>query len=95
MEIWLWVLGIVAAFSLVAVIIDRRRGSSGASRALEERGTAPAKHWLTTAATSWMTELLPTVAACFTAGCARVAGQPLARARATYGYDARVLRRRS
>jgi hypothetical protein len=45
-EIWLWVLGIVAAFSVAAVIIDRRRGSSGASRQLDERGAAPARHWL-------------------------------------------------
>ena len=41
-----WVLGIVAAFSVLAVIIDHRRGSTGASRAHDEPGTAPARHWL-------------------------------------------------
>jgi hypothetical protein len=45
-EIWSWVLGTVIAFSVFAVIIDRRRGSIGASKALDERGAAPAKHWL-------------------------------------------------
>jgi len=45
-EIWFWVLGIVVAFSVLAVIIDRRRGSTGASRAHDEPGAAPARHWL-------------------------------------------------
>ena len=46
MEIWFWVLGTVIAFSVLAVIVDRRRGSTGASKALDEPGAAPAKHWL-------------------------------------------------
>lgn len=45
-EIWFWALGIVAAFSVVAVVIDRRRGSTGASKAHDEPGAAPARHWL-------------------------------------------------
>ncbi|WP_345207506.1 hypothetical protein [Fodinibacter luteus] len=47
MEIWFWILGIVAAFSVLAVFIDRRRGSTGASRAHDQPGAAPARHWLT------------------------------------------------
>lgn len=31
MELWLWILGIVAVVSLVAVVVDRRRGSSSGS----------------------------------------------------------------
>ena len=37
---------IVAAFSVLAVIIDRRRGSTGASRAHDEPGAVPTRHWL-------------------------------------------------
>ena len=47
MEIWFWVLGIFAAFSVVAVLVDRRRGSQGRSRSDDVQGTPPSTHWAT------------------------------------------------
>jgi hypothetical protein len=47
-EIWFWVLGIVAVFSVVAVVIDRRRGSTGASRSDDVPGAPPSTHWAAT-----------------------------------------------
>ena len=31
MEIWFWILGIVAVLAVVAVVVDRRRGSSNSN----------------------------------------------------------------
>ena len=33
MEIWLWIIGIAAVLIVLVMAIDRRRGSTGASRA--------------------------------------------------------------
>ena len=37
MEIWLWILGVVAVIALAVVIVDRRRGSPAA----DSRSSAP------------------------------------------------------
>ena len=39
MEIWLFILGLVALAIAAMVLVDRRRGSSGASRADDLPGT--------------------------------------------------------
>jgi hypothetical protein len=39
MEIWLWIIGILAAVTIIAMVVERRRGSTGASRAYDRPGT--------------------------------------------------------
>ena len=39
MEIWLWIIGIAAVLIVVTMAIDRRRGSTGGSRADDLRGS--------------------------------------------------------
>jgi hypothetical protein len=40
MEIWFWILGVVAAVVLVVFFVDRSRGSTGESKADDRAGTA-------------------------------------------------------
>ncbi len=35
MEIWLWIIGIVAVVTVVAMVVDRRRGPSGSNRSVD------------------------------------------------------------
>ena len=49
MELWWWMLSIVAVFSVLVILIDRRRGSTGASRADDLPGGSrdrPENTWL-------------------------------------------------
>ena len=41
MEIWLWIIGVVAVIILAVVWVDRRRGSTGASKSDDIAGSAP------------------------------------------------------
>jgi hypothetical protein len=38
-EIWLWILGLVAVVGLIVLLVDRRRGSTGTSKADDRAGT--------------------------------------------------------
>lgn len=39
MEIWFWILGVVAVVVLIVLFVDRRRGSAGASKGDDRAGT--------------------------------------------------------
>ena len=39
MEIWFWIIGILAAVTIIAMVVERRRGSTGESRAYDRPGT--------------------------------------------------------
>ena len=38
-EIWLWILGVVAVVGLIVFLVDRRRGSTGTSKSDDQAGT--------------------------------------------------------
>lgn len=38
MEIWFWILGVVAVVVLIVLFVDRRRGSAGASKVMTVQG---------------------------------------------------------
>ena len=35
MEIWLWILGVVAVVAVIAIVVDRRRGPTGSNGDLD------------------------------------------------------------
>ena len=35
MQIWLWIIGLVEVVTVVAMVVDRRRGPSGSSRKVD------------------------------------------------------------
>ena len=41
MGLWLWIIGIVAVIVVAMLLVERRRGSTGASKATDLRGNQP------------------------------------------------------